>query len=284
MSKLFSYYGDECVNDSKKGFLGKLSGTKEWSSLKDLLCLLKEHHGVCGKFKDNYRNGDNFEESYCLFFDFDTGLNDFESVSKQLIESGNDTFGAPISHLIVASKNHLKDKDDGKGVIQRFHLYIELSSPITDIDYYKFLWSELGKSFNWILDESCKTPTKYAYKHPKGLTGKVGKPLPTEFLQETFKQKQEESIRATQKRFNKLDSTFNLELFMKTHNCTNLAVKGNRHKAIVSLTKTIQGLGFGYEEVMQLLDTASYTYEERVDANKAVKLVLSTPFKPKGII
>ena len=40
-------------------------------------------------------------------------------------------------YIILASKNHNRDKGDGNGIIERFHVFIPVSIPITDQTFYK---------------------------------------------------------------------------------------------------------------------------------------------------
>jgi hypothetical protein len=151
----------------------------------------------------------------------------------------------------MGSKNHLKDKGDGKGIIQRFHLYIELDSPIDNVEYYKFLWCKIGDTFKWDLDVSCKTPTKYAFKHPSALAGKIGSPIPSNCYQATFKMHNE----ANSNRRVISNTEFKKDLFIKSHKdlIDGLSNNGNRHHNLCKICGIIKKLGFGKNEVLEVV-------------------------------
>lgn len=159
---IFSYYSDSQVCDDKSGYLGKFSGRLEGNSFNEINNILLNYHTCASIFKDDYRKNDNFIEAHAIVFDFDSGINKLEDIKKQCMG---------LRHLIYASKNHLIDKNDGKGAIERFHIYFFLDKPITTIELYKFIWKRFEKHNNWTLDKSCCTPTKYFYKHKKLLGG-----------------------------------------------------------------------------------------------------------------
>ncbi len=119
---------DDHVSENKSGFLGSVAITHYCASLSEFSGINTQFHICCGVFNDNKRCKSSFHSIGFLQFDFDSGTT-VESVVNAL-----GSFDAVIS----ASKNHLRDKGDGKGVIPRFHLFLPLVKPITDASYYSF--------------------------------------------------------------------------------------------------------------------------------------------------
>ena len=155
MSYQISLINDERISDSKKGFLDKVDKKATLSSLETLAKASLKFHLSLSVFDDNKRLKSHFKETSFIAFDFDTGFSPerFRKIMKCY------------SHVSVASKNHLRDKGDGKGVIPRFHAFIELSRPIRDPDFYKWLVKHL-KARLWLpADKACVDCTRYFYKH-----------------------------------------------------------------------------------------------------------------------
>ena len=108
--------------------------------------------------KAMWRNSGNFKQCELLSFDFDDGSMSSETVSNQLSKD-------KINHVILGSKNHIKDKGDGRGPIERFHLFILLDEPITDAITLKDCNSWFAKERNWPVDKQVKDPARYFYCH-----------------------------------------------------------------------------------------------------------------------
>src|ERR1035437_3162288 len=110
---------DNCVADDKRGYPVYLTSEVEFESFGEVVEILQKHHIAIGSFKDNYRKGADWVSSDFLAVDFDDGIKS-EVIHQQLTTLA-------INHLIIASKNHRKDKGDGKGIVERFHVFIPFS-------------------------------------------------------------------------------------------------------------------------------------------------------------
>lgn len=156
-----SIISDELVSNDKGGYLSKVSG---YATIKDLEMFAKvclKYHICCGLFFENNRNLDSFREIWFLQFDFDTGISHEEIINR----IGKDS----VNIVIMASKNHLKDKNDGKGAIPRFHVFLPLKSPITDSDFYHYCIKYYAKKWNIPIDKQVSDATRYMFKHSKCL-------------------------------------------------------------------------------------------------------------------
>lgn len=148
------------VDDSKGGFLDSVDEIVEPSSLRELGEFACMCHFAPGVFRDNVKRQANLESIELLAFDFDTGKHSSDAVHRQL---------SSVSHLILASKNHLKDKGDGKGSIERFHVFIPTDKPIHEVDFYKYVSKKFASLSRWNVDNTCLEPARYFYKHSQVL-------------------------------------------------------------------------------------------------------------------
>lgn len=155
-----TYFSDGCVNDSKKGYLGDLSGSIDITSLNHLGTECLEKHICISSFNNLKRSTEHLIENRLMTFDFDSGKTFSKDVHEMLLEQN-------VVHIILGSKNHLKDKNDGKGIIERFHVFIPLKKSYTvdDRDFWKWSWKKINKDFNWDSDTSCNDLCRYYYKH-----------------------------------------------------------------------------------------------------------------------
>jgi hypothetical protein len=156
----FSYIKDEVLSDSKKPFVAFVSGTAQVSTLKRFSELLIKGAICPGVFVDNKKTKDNFMFTQFLFWDFDKGTMSSDEVIRRVSKKN-------ISFILAASKNHLNDKGDGLGSIERFHLLIPLDEPLADIDYIKHLLNEIAKEFGILshIDTACIDATRFFAKH-----------------------------------------------------------------------------------------------------------------------
>jgi hypothetical protein len=115
-------------------------------------------------FNDNLRRKSSLLSTDWLVYDFDDGT---PSARIHQIFGGDNYRGWRLNHLIAGSKNHLRDKGDGRGSIERFHIIIPLCTPITEADFYSALWAEFARLFLPRLtpDPACKDVTRYLAKH-----------------------------------------------------------------------------------------------------------------------
>lgn len=102
----------------------------------------------------------NVEQTQFLSFDFDSGKHRSSDIHIDL-EGYN--------HVILGSKNHLKDKGDGKGPIERFHIFIPTIQRITDCGLYKYIIQTISKVAHWEIDKACMEASHYYFKHSQEL-------------------------------------------------------------------------------------------------------------------
>lgn len=148
---------DDMITHDKTGYLGEVSG---YTSVKDLdtfakICL--KYHICCGLFFHNKRNLEDFREIWFLQFDFDTGTT-YESVIDKIQK---------YNMVVMASKNHMVNKEDGKGPIPRFHVFLPLAKPITNPEYYHYLIKKMAKDWDIDIDPQATDATRYMFKHSR---------------------------------------------------------------------------------------------------------------------
>lgn len=103
--------------------------------------------GFCGStFNENRRIGTNFIQADFIVMDIESATQTVEYIKNVL---------KPVDYVIVSSKNHLVDKNDGKGIIERYHVIVPLKEPITDILFYNEFALHLFGRFNIDVDKSC---------------------------------------------------------------------------------------------------------------------------------
>lgn len=241
-----SILSDDQVTNDKAGFLGEVALTQDCSSLNDFAELITEFHICCGVFLDNIRNKSSFHQIQFLQFDFDNGT------EPDYITQKMGTF----SYVLAASKNHLKDKLDGKGIIPRFHLFLPLCSPITNGDFYSFSIESLGKSLSLDYDRAAKDCSRYFFRHssilhlqdsglcfdPESLRGFY------DHKKMTDKQNEEKLAKLLQRQKESGDEEASLKNFMKTKVYRemlkgSLRNDGGRNTAFMSILGTAKKCG-----------------------------------------
>lgn len=134
----------------------------------------QKYHVAVSKFKDGRRNGQHFECSDFMAFDFDD-----ETTSQKIHE---DCVRKNWRHIIMASKNHLRDKEDGKGIRERFHLFLMYRSDTKE--EYKYAAKRISQIMGWTIDRNCTDATRYFYRHPKALfVWSNGEPIRKDWMQ-----------------------------------------------------------------------------------------------------
>lgn len=184
----YSLLTDDQIHADKSGDLSHVAGIHESNSLHEFSAALLEFHVCAGVFADNKRCKASFEHIDFLQFDFDNGT------TMDTVVAAIGGFDAVIS----ASKNHLRDKQDGKGVIPRFHLFVPLRSPITDACFYSFCVEHLATQLHFDCDRAAKDCSRYFYKHREELFYRdTGKRLDAEVCRSAYDAKiQRETFKA----------------------------------------------------------------------------------------
>jgi len=154
----FSIISDELVSDGKGGFLGSVSTITSAHSLEEFGAIACQFHITPAIFRDNIRKKDCLQSIEFLCYDFDSGVKSQDIAD--ILTQRNYPF------IILASKNHLRDKGDGKGIIERFHVFIPVSEVITIPSLYKSVISSFARFVKMTgFDTQCTDSTRYFYKH-----------------------------------------------------------------------------------------------------------------------
>lgn len=114
-------------------------------------------------WEGGYRKSINFKSAGALTLDFD---------GNKSMEEMKDHFCNTKNVYIATSKSHQKPNkvnDDGSCVkiitpADYFHVYIGLSEPITDLDTYKTVMSNLINKYG--ADPACKDGARFFYGNP----------------------------------------------------------------------------------------------------------------------
>jgi hypothetical protein len=159
----YSAIDNKKILDNKSGWLSHVDYELEANSLKDFAESLLEYHIAPAIFIDGKKCQSNVASIEVACLDFDKGASS-QQIHEQLIAK-------KLNHVMAGSKNHLKDKGNGQGIIERFHVFIPLESPITDICLYKEIVKALPIQNQWLdgtcfeVDRNCSDASRYFYKH-----------------------------------------------------------------------------------------------------------------------
>lgn len=241
-----SIIDDWRVNEDKSGHLNKVDSVFEGDFV-DLIEKRLTNHTTHGIFVNNNRLNDNFVSSDILVIDFDKGLISYSEVAERV---------GLYNFAITASSNHLKDKGDGKGAIERFHIIIELAQSVFGVDNYKDLvkYAINQFKFNGVADDSSANATRY-WKKQKDLliANENGKALNIEKIVHFLTLTRENGL-IKSKKYDCL-TNFSCNLFVKTHKelIESLSKPGGRNNAVCKLIGIIKKLGFGELEVREVL-------------------------------
>lgn len=161
-----SIINDILINDDKSGNLSSVSSVENciFSNIGNIAC---RNHICLGTFLNNKRKKEFFLGIEVISYDFDEGT----ISSKAVFELLKNRF----TLTILASKNHLKDKGDGRGIIERFHLLLPLSEVVRDTELFKYISTKFAEQ-NGILehiDSHCKDVTRYYFKHKEILYNSI---------------------------------------------------------------------------------------------------------------
>lgn len=145
---MFSYHKRKCDYDGSQYASNWFPlGTKDMNLMATVIG--KYVNSVC-VWKGGQRKKENFLYAEWLSLDFDGG------VSLQYVK---ENLFCDMKCLIGTSRNHLKPKH---GVIaERFHVYLKLTKPITDMHTYEHKAKELIDSYG--ADTKCGTAAAYLF-------------------------------------------------------------------------------------------------------------------------
>jgi hypothetical protein len=154
----------------------KVSGELTAHSLRGFSQQLLDFHVAPALFKEKLKLSNNVWKMNWLCFDFDAGTKTSQSIFNAC-KSRN------WNCVIAASKNHLVDKLDGKGVIERFHVFLPLGISIDNSSNYKIISRHIAQMMDWPLDRVSQEISRYYYKHKSILfVNESDKPIGEKFL------------------------------------------------------------------------------------------------------
>lgn len=151
--------------DQHKGGVPCLIEYELWfDTLAELSEILIAHHICVASFSRNWRRGEYWESNDFFSADFDDGT-EAETIHRFLVNKN-------INHLIMASKNHQKDKGDGR-VVDRFHVFIPFNRPVEkEPGLYTYIAETLVAEWGWrdaVDMAATKDKVRYYYRHPRQL-------------------------------------------------------------------------------------------------------------------
>jgi hypothetical protein len=125
------------INDDKSGIISHVDDIVPIADVEELAFVLTKHHITPATFKDKKRCKLNFDQIQFIHLDFDNGTTP-ESIANKLID---------YQFVMAGSKNHLKDKGDGNGIIPRFHVFIPIDKPIFSPEEYASGWLDFVRIY-----------------------------------------------------------------------------------------------------------------------------------------
>lgn len=137
------------ADDPSKCSQGTIARLTTFGSLRDLVT---KQAWAAGQFKGDYRNNDNFLGCDFIALDVDGGCTLSEAMEKHFKD---------MQYLIYKSRNHLKDKGDGK-ITDRFRVILPLDRPILSSQEYKATWNSLYQLYPFI-DKAAKDPARFFF-------------------------------------------------------------------------------------------------------------------------
>jgi hypothetical protein len=242
-----SYISDERVTESKGGNLGEVDGIITLDSFAELTDACLKYHVAVSLFHDGRRHGDNFSGSYFLGFDFDDGSRSHDVHSECIRRNW--------SHIIMGSKNHLKDKGDGRGPLERFHLFLQYRSESKED--YKYAAKKIASITGWSSDRACTDATRYFYRHSQTLfVWTIGSEIRRDYIQRFRNiEREAEDKRISERSFTDGNA---IEGFKKTgayrRLTENLSGDGNRYADSSHIIGVMIKCGLSEDECLALFD------------------------------
>ena len=249
------------ISNDKGGAPVYISEVVECADLHDLAAYCLAYPIAISVFENNYRKGDNWNGSDMVAFDFDDGKTTWLEVSNVLKKEN-------VNHCVIASTNHLKDKGDGKGIIERFHLFIPFNETVTDPELFPFIALNLCERYDFQCDRGpTKDKCRYYFKHSEPLEiFEHGHSLSVEdFAKRLNLKKRLDEMREIERK-RKTKHTFaasGVDAFKRTHYfkmlTDELNADGNRYGRASSIIGVMKKCGVDLSDALSLFDQyASY--------------------------
>lgn len=173
---------DSRINDDKSGIISHVDSQVPIADVEELAFVLTKYHITPATFKDNRRCKLNFDQIQLIHLDFDNGTTP-ESIAKKLVD---------YQFVMAGSKNHLRDKGDGKGIIPRFHVFIPIDKPILSPEEYSAGWLDFVKIYGVDSGDTIgKDACRYYFKHSCIIeTKSKGSLANSDWLKSSFRRQQ----------------------------------------------------------------------------------------------
>jgi hypothetical protein len=129
--------------------------------LHETVCCAVTHHGI--------KNKTDLQSIQFVFFDFDDGTKSADVIAA--LQEYDAAFA------VVGSMNHLKEKNPGEGIKERFHVFIPFDQPISDPDLHRFALLKIAEKRGWSIDRASTDVMRHFAKHSQIIHVQTGKPL-----------------------------------------------------------------------------------------------------------
>jgi hypothetical protein len=159
MNLTFSILESDCVHKDKRGAPVRIEGTVSDADLYDLTAWGLTHHIVIASFREAYRCS-------AFWLGCDMMAMDFEDEHTTADQIHNQLVALNYNHAIIGSTNHLKFKNDGTGVRERFHVFIPFTKRVTVKEDYKEIVRYFIRQQKWVVDMAASCDVcRYYFKH-----------------------------------------------------------------------------------------------------------------------
>lgn len=249
---------NEKVADSKAGYLSEVDDICELNNLNEFAELLTLVHVAPAIFTNNKKRQDHFIQTEFVCLDFDDGKISSKDIHDKLVSQH-------LNHVIAGSKNYMVDKGDGKGEIERFHVFIPTDTPITSVELYKFICRRFAEINYWKPDKNCMEASRYFYKHSCILFEgnrwenlKVETYIKLREIDERKRRLMEERLQffTTENELNSMESFKNTKAYEELTSGV-LKVDGKRYEASSHILGVMKACGVSGCDAMALIDEHS---------------------------
>lgn len=248
---------DSKINENKGGWLHEVDAVIK-HGWKHIPKIVTEWASTPAVFRDKVRRNANFIEAHYCVIDFDSGYTPEEII--------RDVGSELIAGYLFGSKNHMKDKGDGKGIIPRCHLYLPFDEPITCPKEFKSVVNRIIREMAWteVVDHASNKAAQYWGKKSCLISKWGGSPLPIKTIIESEKEREriefENMKKALLKQRRKLAKegiTDPVQMVKRTSKWGDLKIKlktpGERHGAVCSVTGIAKVIGCDLLQTKELI-------------------------------
>lgn len=201
-------------------------------------------------FNNSIRSKENAYGCSIVGFDFDGGAT--------IIDARNKFSG--ISHISLFSKNHLKDKQDGKGIVERFHIFAFLDNVIDSSEIYSHIWTSMNNKIGATADgQACDISRLWAQHmslawYEKGATIDTKKITDEYIIKTKFDSLRMKLCEEKEKKLRRFLTVDPLAVAMKLASRYKPAISGqNGHNQTIGVARMARKCGLCESEIYQVL-------------------------------